>query len=218
MRSSLCCFLLLAVSACGRGASFTSLPPDVVVAPPTVSNRVRLETGFEASDGFRFGDRALLTTRTLTNGRCPTEEVRNSDGALLEGEDARTELQTDSGRYLVLRVPGGSLCVTPPVGSLSEVDERRCTGWTPQHLLHLSFQPGENAAGTGLIVRTDRDQAYRVWIARSGFDEVALTDYVLFDFEARPAPATCAADAQPCVVRDDCCNTRHSCSSGVCQY
>lgn len=179
------------------------------------TNRVRLNTNFETSDGFRFADRALLTTRTLTNGRCPTEEVRNGDGALLEGPDARTDLQTDSGRYLVLQVPGGSLCVTPPVGSLAEVDERLCTGWTQQQLLHLSFQPGENASGTGLIIRTERDQAYRAWIAQSGFDEAALTDYVVFDFEARPSPA---CSSTTCVVRDDCCNTRHSCVSGVCQY
>ena len=179
------------------------------------TNRVRLNTNFETSDGFRFADRALLTTRTLTNGRCPTEEVRNGDGALLEGPDARTDLQTDSGRYLVLQVPGGSLCVTPPVGSLAEVDERLCTGWTQQQLLHLSFQPGENASGTGLIIRTERDQAYRAWIAQSGFDEAALTDYVVFDFEALPSPECSSTN---CVVRDYCCNTRHSCVSGVCQY
>lgn len=212
MRSSL--LLVLVVSACGRGSSSTPPEPPPDAVGPT--NRVRLQTDFETSEGFRFADRAVLTTRTLTGGRCPEEEVRDVNGALVEGEAARTELQIVSGRVLVLHVPGGSLCVTPPVGSLAEVDERHCTGWSARQWAHLSFEPGENVSGTGLIVRTERDQAYRVWIAQSGFDEAALTDYVVFDFEARPALAECSATT--CIVRDDCCNSRHSCKAGVCEY
>jgi hypothetical protein len=66
------------------------------------------------------------------------------------------------------------------------------------------------------VVHTARGEVYRVWIAQSGFDDVSGVDFVTFDFEARPAPPMCSTGA--CVVREDCCNTRHSCISGTCQY
>lgn len=32
------------------------------------------------------------------------------------------------------------------------------------------------------------------------------------------AGPTCAGEEEACTTRDDCCNSRHSCLSGVCRY
>ncbi len=241
MRTSLLCSLSLVVvaSSCGR-AELPGPPSDAVepapspvaaspvaaspvvpspVVAPGPSFRVRLNSNFESSDGFRFSDGAVLTTTSINGGRCVVTEVRGADGGLLEGEAARVDVQSYSGRFMTLLAPGGSVCVVTRSGlSLADVDANDCGDWKPLEFLHLSFQPRENAMGTGLIVRTEPGRGHRMWIAESGFDQLAGVDYAIIDFDQQPGLATCSIENQACAERNDCCNTRHSCISGVCQY
>ena len=218
MRTPLLLILLVVVPGCGRGELATSpLSPEAETGPTASTSRVRLESNFARSDGFRFSDRALLTRRTVNTGRCAVYETQTSDGAVVEGEAARTDLQTDTGRIFALYAPEGAGCVTRGlVSSVAEVDASACTDWTPTTLLQLSLQGEPDFVGTGIVVRTARGQGYRVRIVQSGFDAVGGVDFVTFDFEA--IPLTCATDGAACVVRDDCCNSRHSCIAGTCQY
>ena len=218
MRTHLLLILLVVVPGCGRGELATPpLSPEVETASAVTPNRVRLESNFARSDGFRFSDRALLTRRMVNTGRCAVFETQTSDGAVVEGEAARTDLQTDTGRIFALYVPDGAGCVMPGlVSSVEEVRARSCTDWSPSTLLQLSLQGEPDFAGTGVVVRTAQGAIYGVRVVQSGFDAVGGVDFVTFDFEA--VPVTCATDGAACTVRDDCCNSRHSCISGTCQY
>ena len=224
MRAPLLLILLVVVPGCGRG-QLNAPPLDVdeaaaeaeAAVAPVVTNRVRLESNFERSDGFRFSDRALLTRHTVNTGRCAVYETRTSAGAVVEGEAASVDLQTDTGRIVALYAPTGAGCVTLPlVSSVAEVNASTCTDWSQWSLIQLSLEGGPDFVGTGLVVRTARGEVYRLRIVESGFDVVARVAFVTFDFEA--TPATCAEGGAACAVRDDCCNTRHSCISGTCQY
>ena len=242
MRTSFLCSLslVMVVSSCGRDELIDPTPaavapepePSPVVVParapepepsrvlaPTTGTRVRLNSNFQSSDGFRFSDGAVLTTTTINGGRCLVTEVRDANGALVYGGDARVDVQSYSGRYLTLLAPGGSVCVINHyVPSLAEVDASDCGEWKPLELLHLSFQFRENAFGTGLVVRTEPGRAYRMWIAESGFDQTRGADYAILDFDKQSGPATCSIEQEACAERDDCCNSRHSCVAGRCTY
>lgn len=179
-------FVVVPLFGCGRGA--LEGPPEPlarVEAPAAVApspQRLLLRATFEWSEGYRFADQARLTRGPVQ--RCTPQEVRDARGTLVEGEAARVDLQAGLGRFLSLTAEGGSVCTLPdPVGSLQDIDPARCSEWRPLAFLHVNTPAPESAAGTGLVVRTERDGDVRLFVVDSGRSEGA--DYVLLEQESR---------------------------------
>lgn len=222
MRIALPCSLfLVSVLGCGRAELLeppTVEQPAVVDQPTANDSRLRLRSSFDGSDGFRFSDGAVLTRRTFLSGGDVVTETRTSAGVVVEGDAARTELQSDSGRFFTLAAPAGALCVIRrPVASLTEITASDCTEWKTMELFQVTSTPPSSMGATALVVTTGWDTAYRVRILESGWVEATDTDDMVFEFDRYPAPAACVVQAG-CVVSRDCCNRRHTCFSGVCDY
>ncbi len=147
---------------------------------------MRLASTFEWGEGFRFGDRALVTTTTIPPARCgPATVVHTSGGVPVEGEAARVDLQAHLGRFLTLISEGGSICALDArVASLAEVDPVACSAWQPVVQVHVNAEPVQNAKGLGLVLRTERDGDFRLWISESGRD--GGSDSAVVEFEALP--------------------------------
>ena len=226
--------LLVAMTlGCGQGALAPPPGQELTGSPvPTAApawGRVRLTSALSGDyDGFRFADKAVITTHLRWVGDIAVPEVRGSDGTILSGDAQRTELQFRSHRYTYLSAPGNALCLLPgPFASLATVDGNECATWSHLQLLSLTGTPTTNSAGKGLVVGTESG-AFRMWIVESGWDNTSQTNFVLIDYVAdarlmvpggaAAGASQCALENQACQVRDDCCNSRHSCLSGRCQY
>ena len=186
MRPYLSSLLVVVLAGCGRAelsppASLTH-GDEVIPSPPP---RLRLTASFESADGFRFRDRAMLTTVNLAVRCGPSAEVHTSDGTVVQGEAARVDLQASLGRFFTLRSGGGSICLlSAHVGSLADVDPAACTQWNQLVNLQVNSLPVSNEVGAGLVLRTAFDGTFRLWVAESGGDGTQL--YVVLDAERLP--------------------------------
>ncbi len=211
---------LVLLVGCGRDVPVSwpaQVTPPAEVTPPSVPQRVHLTSSYaNGDDGFRFADQAVLTTRTIYRGVDTLTQVLASDGGVVTGDAARTDLQLSTGRFLGLGTAGNWLCVMDGrVASLAQVDPARCTAWVSWVSLQVASVVSPDAVGMGIVVRTERDGVFRIWVARSAWDGPDALHFVDFDF----APvAACSGEGQACVVREDCCNSRHSCLAGACGY
>lgn len=204
--------LLLVLTACGRDI------PVAAPAPPAYQ-RVRLTAvTSDTRQGFRFRDRAIVTFNAP-----PGLEAFDPDGKQLGGTEAHVDLELAAGRYFGLRAGHDALCVTAQkVTSLDEIDTRSCGAWSFWQPFGLT---GDNAAGLGLIVRTQEGSMFKLLVVESGTEpggsqtHFAVLDYGLDGVAADGGELiACSEEGGACVEHGDCCNARHSCITGACQY
>jgi hypothetical protein len=163
-------------------------PPLVVPAEPAGpvaqprSGRVRLTASIDENlhEGVRLRDRAIIAARLVG----ASWEHRTMDGRLVTGSEM-PDLEIESARFYGLRALPDALCVTEgPVASLAAVDPTGCVTWTSWAQLGLVF--ASTGAGTGLLLRTPRDGAFRVWVVDSGWDAATRRHFAVIDYRADP--------------------------------
>lgn len=222
MRSLLFSLFTLATLGCGRAAlPDEPLEAPAQSAPPARAGRVRLTVGAQSFDGFRFADQKLINTRFFWSDGKDRVEQRASDGTLLSAGEASTDLQLMLNRSVSLRTDDAQLCTVPALtASLDEVDAAVCDSWTTALYLPLA----DDTAGVGLVLRRSNAGLVRLWVAQSGYDTEAKQWFITFDYSLEPSAGAagtgpvCSGDQGPCVIRDHCCNSRHSCIAERCQY
>jgi hypothetical protein len=180
----------LVCPAC-QGAALAPPEPGPAAGPEAaLTGRVALTASIVGdTQGLRFADRAVISTHLGWSGSVPAPVVRGPDGTILTGDAQRTDLEFGAGRYTYLRAPSGQLCLLKgPFAALSAVDEAACTTFHPLQTLDLYAYPNASSAGTGLVLMTERSTA-RLWVAASGWDDVAQRGYVVVDYAASDAPS-----------------------------
>ncbi|MFT3838863.1 MAG: hypothetical protein QM723_17925 [Myxococcaceae bacterium] len=206
--------LLILSAACGRDLPVE--PPAPPAPPPYQRVRLTAVTS-DTRQGFRFRDRAIVTFNAP-----PGLEAFDPDGKQLGGSAAHVDLEFAAGRYFGLRAGHDTLCVTSGrVTSLDEIDGSTCGAWSFWQPFGLT---GDNAAGTGLLVRTLDGATFKLLVVESGTEPRSLTNFAVLDYAVEGAAAdggellACSDEGGPCVEHGDCCNARHSCIMGACLY
>lgn len=219
MRHSFAPMLCLLCLSCGREflPALTFTPPPSTIAT-TDTATVRLTATFSRNDTFRFSDRRILTETTSTVGGKLVSETKTTDGILVTGPDAKFDLKADLGRFLTISpVNAEAICETAgPVASVDEVDPLTCSGWARHGFIHTNEDRLDDSVGRAFIVRTESDTVFKLRIVENGRD--AEGDFVRFEYT--PVTPICPQGEgdQRCLTTHECCNRRHTCRAGSCQY